>query len=921
MLPLDLLRQQVKLENLAAKLGCKVVEKQGSGDDEVVIMTLPDSRDTVKIWPARGQWFIDNFTQGHCIDLVMHIEFLDYKAAEKRVHELCWIHYLPLEDEDAEEKQISADKINWLVEQVLKEPDNCIPYLCQERGIPEEVVKHGIKKRTLGWSNYTNPNIAAGEKFHGGECTSFISYNEGARVAVDHRYYDPKLNGDLKTISLGEKLGNYWCLDPKRVRDAHTIYAVEGPLDALSIEAAFWRKSGTAAIALRGTQNRLDWAQFLGKRIICCFDNDAPKEDKRNPTGPWRRAGAEAEWRIHEDCLAAGVSCLFVDRFDWEEGQDANDVWKANKNSHAFTHMEPWLVPGLIGKFKEGAKGYKSRLFLPNHDFQLYWRYRVKEDFTSMVSIKRDDEGEERESYEDIAGFRVAGLSRVEVASASSVMTGDEDLQPRVQFVALLQSARNGHKLLRRVMEDEQLHNLDHWRKAGPIFKPANFARMLNIFERTIGIGAQSAANFVGLCWLNRKLVVNEGKDCFFTDPAQQCPYNNFIFPRGPVRDASTVMQAYQSTFLQNAAALPLVWVLGAQLKIFLGFWPHMIMQSGKGSGKSTLIKRLERSTGMKMFSGQSVATEFRLLTSVSATSHPVGWEEISARKMDIINRAVSLLQEAYNYTETTRGAALTPFLVSAPVLLAGEDVPVDSLTGKTVRTDLSGKKGPIMPDGLPTFPMYAWINWLAKLGKNRVLDVYQQCYTLCKKMCRARADDSGAQRMITNYSGLLCAWRLLGSFGNWPQHMGNFERDLIAEMNNHIADTSNDREPWIWICETIFDEIAANRYPFPFRFEREDNNSGTPEVLTIRVEQMMRHFSTSVHLREQFAGLPVKTGRVLKKQLKEAGVLTEDGKARHIHSQRMSHMQQLSLTKLSGYGLHPSYQDATNNTNEVNTK
>jgi hypothetical protein len=915
MLALATLKQQVKIEMLAGALGCKICDRQGAGADELLVMTVPDSREQIRVWPAEGKWYLDNVSQGHCIDLVMYLEQLNYKQADKRVHELSYIHYLPMEDEDAEEKQITADKISWLANQVLKQPDRCIPYLTQERGIPEEVIKYGVAKKTLGWSDYTNPKIAVGEKFHGGECVSFLSYKDGIRVAVDYRYLDPKKNGDMKTMIQGQKLGNYWCLDPRRVRDAHTIYAVEGPLDALSIEAAFWRKPGTAAIALLGTQNRLDWAQFIGKRIICCFDNDAAKPDKRNPSAPHRRAGAEAEWRIHEDCLAAGVSCLFVDRKAWDEGTDANDVWKATKSHHEFARLEPWLVPGLIGN---DDRHYLRRLFLPNHDYQLYWRYRVKEDFTSLVTIKRDDEGEERESFEDVAGFRVAGLSRVEIASASSVMTGDEDLQPRVQFVGLLQSARNGPRLLRRVMEDEQLHNLDHWKKAGPIFKPAQFARMLNIFERTIGIGAQSAANFVGLCWLNRKLVVNEGKDCFFTIPDQQCPYNNFVFPRGPVRDATTVMQAYQTTFTQNAAALPLVWVLGAQLKIFLGFWPHMIMQSGKGSGKSTLIKRLERSTGMKMLSGQSVATEFRLLTSVSATSHPVGWEEISARKMDIINRAVSLLQEAYNYTETTRGSALTPFLVCAPVLLAGEDVPVDSLTGKTVRTDLSGKKGPIMPDGLPTFPMYAWINWLAQLGKTRVLDVYQQCYILCKKMCRAKANDSGAQRMITNYSGLLCAWRLLGSFASWPQHMGDFERDLIAEMNSHIAETSNDREPWVWICETIFDEIAANRYPFPFRFETNDLNSGTPDVLTIRVEQMMRHFSTSVHLREQFAGLPVKTGRVLKKQLKEAGVLAEDGKARQIHGQRMSHMQQLSLTKLAEFGLHPSYQDATNNQNEV---
>ncbi|WP_457825100.1 hypothetical protein, partial [Staphylococcus aureus] len=138
---------------------------------------------------------------------------------------------------------------------------------------------------------------------------------------------------------------------------------------------------------------------------------------------------------------------------------------------------------------------------------------------------------------------------------------------------------------------------------------------------------------------------------------------------------------------------------LGAHLKVLLGFWPHMMIQSDKGSGKSTLIKRLERAIGMTMLSGQSLTTEFRLLTSISHTSHPIGWEELSARRQEVIDKAVGMLQENYQYTVTRRGAEMTEYLLSAPVLLAGEDVPVRSLLGKIIRTDLTGKKGPLLPD------------------------------------------------------------------------------------------------------------------------------------------------------------------------------------------------------------------------------
>ena len=43
--------------------------------------------------------------------------------------------------------------------------------------------------------------------------------------------------------------------------------------------------------------------------------------------------------------------------------------------------------------------------------------------------------------------------------------------------------------------------------------------------------------------------------------------------------------------------------------------------------------------------------TEYRLLTSISHTSHPVGWEELSARRQDVIDKAVAMLQENYQYT------------------------------------------------------------------------------------------------------------------------------------------------------------------------------------------------------------------------------------------------------------------------------
>ena len=219
--------------------------------------------------------------------------------------------------------------------------------------------------------------------------------------------------------------------------------------------------------------------------------------------------------------------------------------------------------------------------------------------------------------------------------------------------------------------------------------------------------------------------------------------------------DARRVIAAYQTTFRQNAATIPLVWALGGHLKALLGFWPHLTVQANKGAGKSTLIKRLERSLAFTMFSGQSLQTEFRLLTSISHTSHPVGWEELSARRQDVIDKAVGLLQENYQYTVTRRGADMTEYLLCAPVMLAGEDVPVRSLLGKLVRTTLTGKRGPLLPDDLPRFPVRQWLEFLTGLDRRTALDQYATLRDRALAGCRASGEDDGARRMAGNYAAI----------------------------------------------------------------------------------------------------------------------------------------------------------------------
>ncbi|MEI8634691.1 toprim domain-containing protein [Vibrio sp. PP-XX7] len=519
--------------------------------------------------------------------------------------------------------------------------------------------------------------------------------------------------------------------------------------------------------------DEIDWRFLKGKRVICCFDNDLPIEK-----GPRKghRPGPEAAWVVHERCTALNIPCFLVNQSNgkWEEINDLNDYLKKHDlllTKYALLHHEPWLVAGQEGEF--GTSHFK-RLPLPDHDQYLYWLYRVKSDFTSYLKIVTNEEEGEQKIPQDVCSFRIAGLSKVTISSANSAMTGEPDLQPTRVYSATIQTPDSPYELTRFVLNREQLYNIDVWRRVGGgIFNPGKFTRMISILERATHIGERNAVNFVGLAWYNGKAILNEGPDCYFTDPVQQCPYHNLKFPVGTPDQGRRVIEAYHATFRQSAALMLLVWGLGAHLKTFLGFWPHYTLQSGKGSGKSTLIKTLERTIAFTMFSGQNMKSEWRLVTSISHTSHPVGWEEISAQKQVVINAVIAQLQENYQYTISKRGADLTEHLSIAPVLLAGEDVPVHSLQGKVVRSDLSGRKGEMIPDELPRFPVKNWILYLTGFSRPQVKQVYRECVEYLSKYCRAKSDDNGANRMRDNYACLLLCWRLLCEFTGLHQIMG----------------------------------------------------------------------------------------------------------------------------------------------------
>jgi hypothetical protein len=911
-----------RLHDLAARLGIK----QGTGGDDALYHSPhhPDKHPSLSIYighPTHGDGWKDHSQDvgGSCIDLVMFVQDCTASEALKYLHQE---YAIPFDTPD-KPAQESKSRVEYIADRCIAARDKVRDYL-QGRAIGAGAIDAALRSKTLGFNEWNSQTKRPGEVGYGGPAAAFIvrSPDTSQVVAVDMRFLDPAQNGDVKTQAQGEKDGYYWTADPRKLERAERVYVVESPINALSIETCSLPR--TAAIALRGLSNAstIDLTFLQGKQVVICMDNDAPFPDGHQRAG--QRPGPEAAWILYERLTALNISAVLVDQEEWDKvegdengGKPINDVNDylqargAQKLAKALDTYETWLIAGMAGN--ASRKG-RSRVYLPAHDYAQYWKFRPHLDFTKYIARMDENKetGDETPIYHDLCGFRVASLSRVSVASSTATMTGDRDHSPTVYFSVTVQVPRHGPELIRKVLMDDQLHNTNTWTKFGPIWKPAEFSRMVSILERTADLGARKAANFVGLAWLDGRLAVNEGPDCYFTEAEKQCTYNKLTFPSGPTTNARKVIRAYQGTYNSNAGAIPLVWALGGHLKAFLGFWPHITMQADKGAGKSTLVKRLERSLAFTMFSGQSLQTEFRLMTSISYTSHPVGWEELSARRTDVIDKAVAILQESYQYTTTKRGSEMTEFLLCAPVMLAGEDVPVKSLTGKVVRTDLTNKANGFMADDLPHFPVRQWLEFLTRLDKATVLEKYATLREHCLKNSRAGGDDSGARRMAGNYAAVLLAWGLLAEFAGMDYSEGGFGKDLLAEMNAHISETSSDRSPWVWIMETALSEIDAGNFKHPYKFENVDGQ----DCLLLRPQHIMDHLSGSSSLREKWNSLPVKTAAVFKRQMMSAGILMLDeaGKAKELERtilmRRVGHLSAIPLEALNNFGLSVGWRN-----------
>lgn len=859
-----------------------------------------------------GKAFKDFTTnqRGSVIDFLMYLEpsINDVGVACKTLND--WFKVVTFEPTQVKREKT---KIEWLADQCLKSPGLSKDYLVEKRMIIDAVVSRGIRAKTIGYNDYTNPKFKAGEKGYGGPCVAFITYDSVKQVnSINFRYIDKDLNGGMKTRSLGGKTGHYWCLEPRRFSKAKTVYITESAINALSIESTFSEKDRSIAIAMDGLNTDLDWSIFKGKRVIIVTDNDKPIE-QGDMTG--HRPGPVRSWSIYTALCRHLVVCDIIDFEEWTYN-DCNDVLSLEDDPQKqlkplLRKIDRALIPGRPAKISDGDQWIKQRYYLPPTDCEVYWRFRTKNDLTFYLKTERDQDGNAYDTFKDLCGFRICHIERVLLQHDLSTINGDGG-GSEYGYIAYVRNPSNAYKLKKIHIAEDGLFELESWKAAGPIANPAQFKRMMLILQRITQHEKQRAVKFVGLGYIDKKMEVITPDRAFFNEGIRDCIYHDFMPYSGHRSQAKEIIHAFAITFENRAGLMLLNWVLCAHLKVFLGFYPHCVMTAHKGSGKGVILSKLNQATGIKLLGPSTLDTAWRLLSAVIGSSYPVAFDEVSTvsnKKQHLFN---TTLQNTYGYMSMNYGSELTPKFQSASSLIVGEDFSNDSIISKTMFVEL-GKQGPMISDHLPRFPLLEFMEYMSQINKSSLMSNLEDIAHYLSSEIKSKINDSTIKRLINNYSGQILGWRMLADFARIPFDYLDFENYLVYACKQHISNCSHQLQPWVKIMSTIAGEIDIGAYKYPYKIEISDD---AEHVIYIKSTNIIQHLRRTRELESVYEEIPIKTASVLRSQLAMANIIIDENKEKTIQGRRFSRMEVLSLKQLKQYGIYLSIPNEA----EVNT-
>lgn len=757
------LRETVDLHDLAHRLN---IQRHPGGNYHAP--WRPDRKASLSVFNENRKWRDHGSNSGgSCIDLVMQIQGLNASEAMRYLHEL---YGFPMESTPktaAPPKAESKAEYIWRTAKKNAGIVQAAKYLTDVRKLPAEQVAKWQDK-VFGFSNWTpkdgNPDA------HGPATIFPVVNQDGVVSAVNMRYladgHDPKMR------TIGEPSGCFFLPDLS-IKRSSVIWLVESPIDALTLVAA-----GCPAMAFLSASMAkafpLSWLNDK-QRLMILADGD--------------EAGKGAAETLYHRAISAGITAQIV---DWSgDHKDPNAAlqagttletiqsWAKNVKTDLFPVGGPWIPEGEFGRM---------RSFICNLD---------------TTEFRTENDGGEK--LEPVASYRIFRMDPIMVHDPTTALTGKKSGYSSHQ--TLITYRRSDSPFMQKqIIDGDDVGKPTTWQKFGHLHNPRQMARILQTLGRDQR-HTQETVGVIGLVYVGGQLQLVDSKNSYLTD--EQCIYHRLVMPSAPQETASGIMQNMDGLFKNSLGLIALAWTLGSMMKVFLGFWPHLVVRAHHGSGKSVLVEDiLSILTGCVHKEPSEIETRYRRMKMLSNHIYPVFLDEISRAKKADCNDFVDLLNSSYRAALRNHGTS-GQYLMAAPVCLIGQDNPVEdsAFSTKIIQFSIDDMK---IESGLfaprEPFPVAEWAQWLIARWDREKAETRLKMHTeSLTHQLKRDASDNNIGRFITNYAALQFAIEELFAFSGYKNDIvWGVIRDI---MNRHLGESVIIRRESVAILEQLVQE------------------------------------------------------------------------------------------------------------------
>lgn len=269
------------------------------------------------------------------------------------------------------------------------------------------------------------------------------------------------------------------------------------------------------------------------------------------------------------------------------------------------------------------------------------------------------------------------------------------------------------------------------------------------------------------------KLVPND--NIAFPHETEECAYHLHRFTEeGDI----SVFSMMAKLFTDSSVVVIMLMGLGSIVKLALGWaFPHTVVESIAGSGKTTLKEEFQRVFDWVERSGPSeFTTSYRTKKTFANCVLPIQIDEVGRVHDRARSNMVEVLNLAFNKHVTTHGDKDKTFVVCAPGILYGQDFGVEdvALNSKIVRVSLDpSKKDPealkVLRQAGVVWPMKKWVAFVCEYANRHDL---QSIVNTHRDRLRERvpmekvAQSSDIDRVFWNYSVILAIADVVHDFG-----------------------------------------------------------------------------------------------------------------------------------------------------------